>query len=95
MIDMTIPTDSNMSAKEFNKLSKHNNLQIEIKRMCHLKTSIVPVVIGALGLLNKNVCSHIKKLPRKPSLQELQKIVLNSVVYLLRKALWIRFTCFV
>ena len=88
MIDMTVPTDKNVSAKEFDKLSKYKDLQIEIERMWHLKTSIVPVVIGVNGLVNKkNVCSHIKKLPGKPSLRELQKIVLNSAVHLLRKAL--------
>ena len=86
MIDMIVPTDRKVSAKEFDKLSKYKDLQIKIERMWLLRTSIVLVVIGALELV-KNVCSHIKKLPGKPSLQKLQKIVLNSAVHLLRKAL--------
>ena len=33
LIDMTIPTDRNISVKEFDKLSKYKDLQIEIARM--------------------------------------------------------------
>ena len=51
--DMTIPTDRNISVKEFDKLSKYKDLQIEIERMWHLKTTIVPVVVGALGMVKR------------------------------------------
>ena len=54
-----------VSAKEFEKLSKYmlKNLQIEVERMWKLKATIVPVVIGALGVISKNVQKHIDKLP--------------------------------
>ena len=34
--------DANISAKEFEKLSKYKDLQIEQERMWQLKTSIIP-----------------------------------------------------
>ena len=52
---MTIPTDRNISVKEFDKLSKYKDLQIEIERMWQLKTTVIPVVIGALGMVKEEV----------------------------------------
>ena len=87
LIDMTIPTDRNISVKEFDKLSKYKDLQIEIERMWHLKTTIVPVVVGALGMVKKGIQNHLNTIPGEPNLQEIQKIVLTSTTHLLRKAL--------
>ena len=87
LIDRTIPTDRNISVKEFDKLSKYKDLQIEIERMWHLKTTIVPVVVGALGMVKKGIQNHLNAIPGEPNLQEIQKIVLTSTTHLLRKAL--------
>ena len=58
LIDMTkktdiLPTDRNISVNEFDKLSKYRDLQTEIERMWHLKTIVIPVVVGALGMVKK------------------------------------------
>ena len=84
---MTIPTDRNISVKEFDKLSKYKELQIEIERMWHLKTTIVPVVVGSLGMVKKGIQNHLNTIPGEPNLQEIQKIVLTSTTHLLRKTL--------
>ena len=49
LIDMAVPVERNTSVKMVEKLSKYRDLEIEISRMCGLKTETVPVVIGALG----------------------------------------------
>ena len=46
----------NISAKEFEKLSKYKVLQIEVERIWHLKISIIPIAVGALGLMKKGNC---------------------------------------
>ena len=43
--------DTKISAKEFEKLSKFNDPQIEVESMWQLNTSIIPTVVGALGLV--------------------------------------------
>ena len=55
LIDMSIPTDQNISAKEFDKISKYKDLEIEIQRMWKLRTSTVPVIVGALGMIKKRL----------------------------------------
>ena len=44
---MSVPSDTNVSLKIFEKLSKYADLEIEVTKMWHLKTTVLPVVIGA------------------------------------------------
>ena len=46
LIDMTVPSDRNLSLKEYEKISKYKDLEIEIHKMWHLKAMVVPVVVG-------------------------------------------------
>ena len=85
LIDFTFPMDTNISAKEFEKLSKYKDLQIEEERMRQLKTSIVSIVVGALGLVKKGTGKPLEKIPGKQNLVEIQKTVLTSTAHILRK----------
>ena len=87
LIDMTVPADRNVSLKEYEKVSKYKDLAIEIQKMWHLKTTVIPVVIGGLGMIKRKSEDHIKKITGNPCLQELQKIVLNGTAHLLQRVL--------
>ena len=65
LLDMAIPSDRNTSVKVAEKLSKYKDLEIEITKMWGLKTTAVPVVIGALGAVNEGIEKHIDKIPGK------------------------------
>ena len=84
---MTCPQDKNVSVKEHKKLFTYKDLAIEVTKMWDLKTTIVPVVVGALGAIKKDTQKHIDQLPGAPSLRELQKITLMGTAHILRKAL--------
>ena len=87
LIDFSFPMYINISAKEFEKLSKYKDLQIEVERMWQLKTSIIPIAVGTLGLVKKGTAKHLEKIPGKQNLSETQKIVLTSTAHILIKAL--------
>ena len=77
---MTVPSDRHLSLKEYEKISKYKDLEIEIeKKMWHLKAIVIPVVVGALGIIKKKTKDHIKRIPGNPCLHELQKIALNGM----------------
>ena len=84
---MSIPLDQNIAAKEFEKLSKYKDLEIEVSRMWSLNASTVPVIVGALGMIKKGYQKHLDKIPGESTIQEIQKIVLTSTAHTLRKAL--------
>eukprot|EP00794_Sanderia_malayensis_P001843 gene1843-2075_t len=63
LIDMSVPCDQNIAPKEFDKLSKYKDLEIEIQKMWSLKTTTVPVIVGALGMIKKQTQKHLDKIP--------------------------------
>jgi len=51
MIDISFPADKHLAAKEEEKPTKYQDLRIEPERLWQKKTVMVPVVIGALGII--------------------------------------------
>uniref|UniRef100_A0A0L8HMU9 Uncharacterized protein n=1 Tax=Octopus bimaculoides TaxID=37653 RepID=A0A0L8HMU9_OCTBM len=76
---MSVPQDQNVSRKECEKRSHYKSLQIEIAKMWKRCTTIIPVVIGALGMIKKGSEKYIKQLPGDSNLRELQKITLMDL----------------
>jgi len=55
-----------------------------------MKTTTIPVVIGALGLIKKGMDKYIQKIPGDTKIQELQKITLLGTSHILRNALSVK-----
>jgi len=55
LIDVAIPTDRNVVQKEEEKKLKYKSLCIEIQRMWNLNCTIVPVIIGATGIVTRSL----------------------------------------
>ena len=63
VIDMTVPSDRNIALKEIEKKSKYKGPKLEIQRMWHMKTIVIPVVVGALGTVKKRMVDNIGRDP--------------------------------
>jgi len=87
LIDVSIPSDYNITQKEAEKRLKYKDLQIEIQRLWQMKTTIVPVVIGATGLISHTTCEAIKNLPGNHNLNILQKSVVLGTAHIVRRVL--------
>ena len=72
------------------KLSKYKDLEIEINRMWNMKTIVIPVIIGNLGMIRKTSEKWIEQLPGTSNLEMLQKITLLGTAHILRKVLSIK-----
>ena len=90
LIDMSVPGDSNVIAKEYEKRSKYKDLEIEIQRMWKMKTTVLPIVVGALGTMSKDFDKHLKELPTDVSSKQIQKIALLGTAHILRKIISIK-----
>ena len=90
LIDMAIPSERNTSVKVTEKLSKYKDLEIEISRMWNMKTEVIPVVIGALGLMKKGVEQYTNRIPGNINIYEVQKIALLGTAHILRRVLSIK-----
>ena len=89
-IDTTIPLETNISVNTMEKLNKYKNLEIKVERMWGLKTTTVPVVMGALSTIKKDMENYTNKIPGNINIHELQKITLLSTAHLLRRVLSIK-----
>ena len=83
LIDMSIPIERNTSLKTVKKLTKYKDL----KKTWGMKTTTVPVIIGAFGLVKKRTENYIGKIPGKIIITELQKTVLVGTGHILRRIL--------
>ena len=87
LIDISLPSNSNISAKESEKLSKYEDLEIEIAEMWKMKTKTIPVIVRVLGMIKIGTQKYVNEIPGNLSLAEIQKIVLNSKAHILRRSL--------
>ena len=70
LIEMLERTDNNISVREYNKINKYKDLEIEIEIMWHLT---VPVVVQVLGMINRRIDKPIKNISGCFNQYEIQK----------------------
>ena len=66
LIDMSVPTDINLSVKDCNQISKYKGPEREIEKKRHLNS-------GSPGYDQEGTVKHINKIPGNPSQYEIQK----------------------
>ena len=49
LVDYACPADNNIKRKETEKVTKYQDLVLEIRRLWNVKAEVIPTVIGALG----------------------------------------------
>jgi hypothetical protein len=56
---VAIPADRNVVQKEAEKKLKYNSSGIEIQRVWDLKCTVVPVIVGATGIVTKSLRKNL------------------------------------
>ena len=79
-----MPNDSGIFEKEKEKTEKYQDLRRE---MWSIKTSVVPIVLGALGTVTNNLGKYLKTIGFTATVELLQKAALLGTARILRKVL--------
>jgi len=87
MIDVAIHAGRNAMQKEEEKKLKYKSLCIEIQRTWNLKYTIIPVIIGATGIVKKSFRKGLETIPGKHSIDSLQKTAILGTSHTIRKVL--------
>ena len=87
LIDVATPADRNVVQKEAEKKLKYKSLCIEIQRMWNLKCTIIPVIIGATGIVTRSLRKNLEAVPGKHSIDSLQKTAMFGTSHIIRKVL--------
>ena len=86
-LDVAIPAYRNVVQKEAEKKLKYKSLCIEIQRMWNLKCTIIPVIIGATGIVTRSLRKNLEAVPGKHSIDSLQKTAILGTSHIIRKVL--------
>ena len=62
IIDIAVPGDHNVQQKEMERKTKYDDLRIEIARLWNKEVSVIPIVVGTLGMLIANLKKNLKEL---------------------------------
>ena len=74
--------------KEREKVDKYQDLGRELVKLWNFKTTVVPIVVGALGLVTDNLTKHLKTIRVSTKIELLQKTqALLGIAFLLRNVL--------
>ena len=88
IIDVTVPNDFGLNRAERGKITKYQDLKNDLRRTWSLKDiDIIPVVVGATGLVTKNLKNYLEAIPGRPSIQEAQMGAIKGTVTILKRAL--------
>jgi hypothetical protein len=87
LIDVAIPADRNVVQKEAEKKFKYKSLCIKMQRMWNLKCMIVPIIIGATGIVTRSLKKNLETIPGKYLIDSLQKTAILGTSHIIRKVL--------
>ena len=90
IIDVAIPSDYNIQKKATDKMSKYVDLQLKCKRLWIKKVEVIPVVIGANGIVYKNIKKSVGRIPGHHNIYSLHRSAILGTAHILRKVLSIK-----
>ena len=90
IIDIVIPSDYNIQKKTTEKMSKYVDLQIECQRIWNKKVEVIPVIIGATGIVDRNIKKYVARIPGCLNIYSLQRSAVVGTAHILRKVLSIK-----
>ena len=87
IIDFSVPNDKNVEDKVNEKLNNYEELAKEIRKIHKVKTKIVPLVVGALGVVPETLERNLKYLEIPHVFLCMQITAVLGTVIILRKTL--------
>ena len=90
IMDWVIPSDYNIQKRATEKMSKYVDLQINGQRLWNKKVEVIPVIIGATGIVDKNIKKYVGRIPGCHNIYNLQRSTILGTAHILRKVLSIK-----
>jgi hypothetical protein len=85
LTEIAVPDDTNFNTEETEKLSKYNDLEINISRKWKLGTKTVAVITGILATFREGLDHSLQVLSGPLSAIEPQKVILMSTAHSIGK----------
>ena len=90
IIDIAVPGDIKTQMKEDEKIEKYEDLRREISKLWCVQTTVIPIIIGALGTITNRLTFFLAMVGVSLSFETIQKTALLGLAHILRKVLEIK-----
>ena len=76
IIDVSCPSDVNVTAKENEKITKYSGLRVELGKMWNCDCVVIPIVIGGAGSVSGKFLDYLMMIPAELSVEMCLKIMI-------------------
>ena len=88
IIDVCVPNDCGLNRPEMEKVSKYQDLKNDLKTTWSLeKAEVIPVIVGATGVMKKSLSKYLESIPGKPKCREVQSAAIRGTVSIIKRFL--------
>ena len=87
IFDFAVPADHRIKLKELEKRDKYFDLARELKKLWNMKVTIIPIVIGAFGMVTKELLKGLENLEVGSQVETIQTTALLKTARILRRVL--------
>ena len=93
-VDFSVPADLRIKLKECEKKDKYLDFARELKKLCNMKVSVVPIVIGAFGIVTKGLLKGLEELEVGRHMKTIKTTALLKTARILRSSWRLDETCY-
>ena len=87
IVNFVVPVDHRVKVKECEKRDKYPDFARKLKKLWHIKVTIIPTVIGALGAITKRLIQGLEDLEIRGRVETSQTTALLRSARILRRVL--------
>ena len=84
LVDFAVQADQ---IKESEKINKHMNFARKLKKLCNLKMTVMPIIVGALRTVPNRLEKRLAKMEIRGKIENIQTIALLRSARILRRVL--------
>ena len=90
IVDFVVPADNRVKLKECEKKDKYLDIARELKKLWNMKLTFIPIVIGSLGTVNKELIKGLENLEIRGRMETMQITALLISAKIWRRVLVMR-----
>ena len=87
IMDIAVPGDQNIKVKDLEKITKYQDLRLQVQKLWDVKATVIPIVVGALGRVSEKLENHLKTIGIPIVISSMQKAALLGTAFIFRKFL--------
>ena len=87
IVDIAVSGDQNIKVKELEKITKYQDLRLQVQKLWYVKATVLPIVVSALGTVSEELENHLKTIGISIVISCLQKAALLGIAVTLRRVL--------